>query len=80
LRTDYERIDAPGLTEPIKDLRSWTFIFCFFSIGLTTRFRDLTAAGPKPLAAFTAGVAVNVSIGFLLSAYVFGKHWATLGQ
>ncbi|RPD88554.1 putative sulfate exporter family transporter [Luteimonas sp. 100069] len=77
---DYERIVAPGLTGPIKDLRSWTFIFCFFSIGLTTRFRDLAAAGPKPFAAFTVGVAVNVSIGFLLSAYVFGKHWATLGQ
>jgi len=77
---DYDRVVAPGLTGPIKDLRTWTFIFCFFSIGLTTRFRDLAAAGPRPLGAFTTGVAANVTIGFVLSVYVFGNYWATLGQ
>ncbi len=76
---DYNKIATPGLIGPIKDMRTWCFIFCFFSIGLTTRFRDL-AAGRKPFAAFTAGVAVNVVLGFLLSVYVFGAHWRTLGQ
>lgn len=76
----YDSIVAPALTGPIKDLRTWAFIFCFFSIGLTTRFRDLAAAGRTPFGAFTAGVVVNVILGFVLSVYVFGGYWATLGQ
>ncbi|MFN3517984.1 YeiH family protein [Sphingomonas sp. Ag1] len=76
----YDNIVAPTLTGPIKDLRTWAFIFCFFSIGLTTRFRDLAAAGRTPFGAFTAGVVVNVILGFVLSVYVFGAYWATLGQ
>jgi uncharacterized membrane protein YadS len=71
---------AADLIAPIKDLRTWAFIFCFFSIGLTTRFRDLAAVGPRPLAAFTTGVGVNVVLGLVLSAYVFGAYWAGLGQ
>jgi uncharacterized membrane protein YadS len=77
---DYNKVAVPGLIAPIKDLRTWTFIFCFLSIGLTTRFRDLAAAGRKPLAAFSAGVVVNVILGFVLSVYVFGSHWEKLGQ
>jgi uncharacterized membrane protein YadS len=77
---DYNRVAVAGLIGPIKDLRTWAFIFCFFSIGLTTRFQDLTAAGPRPLTAFTAGVVVNVILGFILSVYVFGEYWETLGQ
>jgi uncharacterized membrane protein YadS len=77
---DYNHVAVPGLIGPIKDLRTWAFIFCFLSIGLTTRFRDLAAAGRKPLAAFSAGVAVNVVLGFVLSVYVFGAYWAKLGQ
>ena len=77
---DYNRVAVPGLIAPIKDLRTWTFIFCFLSIGLTTRFRDLADAGKKPLAAFSAGVVVNVILGFVLSVYVFGSHWEKLGQ
>ena len=77
---DYNRVAVAGLIGPVKDLRTWAFIFCFFSIGLTTRFRDLSAAGPRPLTAFTAGVVVNVILGFHLSVYVFGDYWAKLGQ
>ena len=77
---DYNKVATPGLIAPIKDLRSWAFIFCFLSIGLTTRFRDLAAAGRKPLAAFSIGVAVNLLLGYLLSVHVFGAHWASLGQ
>jgi uncharacterized membrane protein YadS len=65
---------------PIKDLRTWAFIFCFFSIGLTTRFGQLARAGSKPFWAFTAGVAVNVVLGFVLSVVVFGGYWSTLGH
>lgn len=77
---DYNKVAVDGLIGPIRDLRTWTFIFCFLSIGLTTRLRDLAAAGPRPLGAFTTGALVNVALGFVLSANVFASHWATLGQ
>jgi len=75
---EYDDIVRPEFVNPIRALRSWAFIFCFFSIGLTTRFRELAAAGSKPFWAFTSGVAVNVVIGFLLSVVVFGAYWASL--
>ncbi len=77
---DFNKVVNPGLVAPIKDLRTWAFIFCFFSIGLTTRFRELAKAGTKPFLAFTGGVAVNVLLGLLLSAWVFASHWTNLGQ
>lgn len=61
---------------PIKELRGWAFIFTFLSIGLTTRFRDLTSVGWKPFAAFTTGVLVNVPLGYILSVIVMGGYWA----
>ncbi|QJU58349.1 putative sulfate exporter family transporter [Sphingomonas sp. AP4-R1] len=76
----YNKIAVPGFIAPVKDLRTWCFIFCFLSIGLTTRFRDLAAAGRRPLIAFTAGVIVNVILGYILSVHVFGAHWESLGQ
>lgn len=75
---DFNKQVAPVLSDPIKNLRTWAFIFCFFSIGLTTRFRELAHAGRKPFFAFTAGVAVNVVLGFVLSVYVFASHWTEL--
>ncbi|WP_088228240.1 putative sulfate exporter family transporter [Desulfosporosinus sp. FKB] len=60
---------------PIKVLRSWAFIFTFLCIGLTTRFRDLTSVGWKPFAAFTAGVCVNVPLGFIFSTIILGGFW-----
>jgi len=72
---DYEKIIKPELIKPIKSLRSWAFIFCFLSIGLTTRFRELASAGKKPFWAFTIGVAVNVVLGFILSVLVLGNFW-----
>jgi uncharacterized integral membrane protein (TIGR00698 family) len=77
---DYNKTVVPNLVAPIKDLRTWAFIFCFLSIGLTTRFRDLAGAGRKPFLAFSSGVVVNVILGFILSAWVFASHWANLGQ
>jgi uncharacterized integral membrane protein (TIGR00698 family) len=73
---EYKKVVEPNLVAPIKDLRSWAFIFCFFSIGLTTRFRELAGVGSKPLLGFSAGVVVNVILGFLLSAVVFANYWS----
>jgi uncharacterized integral membrane protein (TIGR00698 family) len=75
---DYNKTVVPSLVGPIKDLRTWAFIFCFLSIGLTTRFRELASAGKKPFLAFSAGAIVNVIIGFILSAMVFASHWENL--
>jgi uncharacterized membrane protein YadS len=71
---------TPALVTPIKNLRSWAFAFGFLSIGLTTRLRDLAGIGGRPFAAFSAGVAVNVALGLVLSASVFGGYWASLGH
>jgi uncharacterized membrane protein YadS len=68
----------PLLIAPVASLRAWAFIFCFLSIGLTTRFRDLKSVGWKPFAAFTIGVGVNVVLGFILSVHVFGEYWGKL--
>jgi uncharacterized membrane protein YadS len=75
---EFNKVVTPALVAPIKDLRTWAFIFCFFSIGLTTRVRDLARAGVRPFLAFSAGVAVNVVLGFVLSAIVFAAHWENL--
>ena len=75
---DFNKIVNPAFVAPIKDLRTWSFIFCFFSIGLTARLRELATAGTKPFVAFTTGVAINVVLGFILSAVVFASHWESL--
>jgi uncharacterized membrane protein YadS len=75
---EYNRVVKPAHVAPIKDLRTWAFIFCFLSIGLTTRFRELAGAGAAPFLAFTAGVIVNVPLGFILSAFVFASYWTNL--
>ncbi len=78
--TDYTKSLVPRLVGPVKNLRTWAFIFCFFSIGLTTRFSDFAKAGAKPFYAFTAGVWVNVILGFILSTRLFASFWTALGQ
>jgi uncharacterized membrane protein YadS len=69
---------VPNFVGPIKDMRTWAFIFCFLSISLTTRFRELASAGRKPFVAFTVGAIVNIIAGFMLSALVFASHWENL--
>jgi uncharacterized integral membrane protein (TIGR00698 family) len=71
----FDEVLKPLLIGPIKTLRTWTFIFTFLCIGLTTRFRELAKFGWHPLAAFTAGVVVNVPLGFVLSSVVFAHYW-----
>jgi uncharacterized integral membrane protein (TIGR00698 family) len=75
---DFKSSIKPDLLKPIGSLRAWAFLFCFLSIGLTTRFRELKSAGLKPFLAFTLGVAVNVSAGYYLSVHVFGDYWSKL--
>ncbi len=77
---DFNKQVSPALVAPIKDLRTWAFIFCFLSIGLTTRFRELANAGTKPFWAFTGGVVFNVIVGFLLTAVFFADHWRNLAR
>lgn len=67
-----------AVISPIKKLRSWTFVFTFLSIGFTTRFRELTSFGWKPLAAFAVGVAVNVPLGYYLSNVLFQSYWMAI--
>jgi len=75
---DYNKLVKPSLITPITSLRTWAFTFSFLSIGLTTRFRELTKAGIKPVIAFTAGVIVNVILGYILSVFVFGHYWSAI--
>jgi uncharacterized membrane protein YadS len=77
---DYNPSVVSALVEPIKNMRTWAFIFCFLSIDLTTRFGELASAGKEPFLAFSAGAIVNVIIGFILSAMVFATHWETLAR
>ena len=68
----------PLVIAPVKTLRTWTFIFTFLSIGLTTRFKDIFQFGWKPLVVFTVGVIVNVPLGYFLSNVVFRSYWVSL--
>jgi uncharacterized membrane protein YadS len=77
---DFKKIVTPGLVAPLIGLRTWAFTFCFLSIGLSTRLRDLASAGARPFYAFTAGVFVNVILGYVLSTLVFADFWQRLGQ
>lgn len=75
---DYNKLVKPLLIAPLTALRTWAFTFSFLSIGLTTRVRELASAGSKPFLAFTAGVVVNVVLGYVLSVLMFGHYWATV--
>ncbi len=75
---DFDTQITPLLISPIKTLRTWTFVFTFLCIGLTTRFRDLTKWGMPPFWAFTVGVLINVPLGFFLSTVVFRAYWAAI--
>jgi uncharacterized membrane protein YadS len=75
---DYNKLVKPSLTAPLVSLRTWAFTFSFLSIGLSTRFKDLAAAGTGPFIAFAAGVVVNVILGYILSVIVFGSYWAAV--
>ncbi len=77
---DYNKMVKPLLVAPVIALRTWAFTFCFLSIGLTTRFRELASSGARPFVAFTVGVVVNLALGYLLSVHVFREHWASLGH
>jgi uncharacterized membrane protein YadS len=73
---DFNTVVRPNVIAPLVSLRTWTFIFCFLSIGLTTRFRDVHIVGWNAFWTFTIGVAVNVVLGYVLSVIVFGSYWA----
>jgi len=74
----FTELVKPNLIEPINSIRSWVFIFCFFSIGLTTRFRDLKSVNLQTIIPFSMGVIINVIAGFIFSVYIFGEYWAKI--
>lgn len=59
----------------IKTLRNWVFTWTFLCIGLSTNIKEIIKVGYKPLLAFTIGVAINLPLGYLLSAYIFEDFW-----
>jgi len=75
----FESAFKPKVIDPIKKLREWAFVFCFLSIGLGTRIKDLLTFGLKPFWAFTIGVLVNLPLGFFLTTKIFGYYWRALG-
>jgi uncharacterized integral membrane protein (TIGR00698 family) len=75
---DYATEIQPRLIAPIKTLRTWTFVFTFLCIGLTTRFRELAKFGMPPFWAFTVGVLINVPLGYFLSTVVFRDYWTAV--
>ena len=80
-KSDWEESELrEKVIEPITKLRSWAFVLCFLSIGLTTRFKDLATFGMKPFWAFTIGVLINVPLGYFLTTVVFQNYWRFLGQ
>ena len=78
--TDYRKVVTPDLVAPITALRTWAFTFCFLSIGLTTRLGTLSKTGWKPFVAFTAGVVINIIIGYVMSVHVFASYWDSVGH
>lgn len=77
-KEEFNSVLKPLLITPIKTLRTWTFVFTFLCIGLTTRFRELTKFGSPPFWAFTIGVFINVPLGYWLSNHVFRVFWMRL--
>ncbi len=75
---DFNTTVKPNLIVPLVSLRTWAFIFCFLSIGLTTRIRELQPVGWKTFLAFSLGVACNVVLGYVMSVYVFGNYWSAV--
>ena len=66
------------LLAPLVGLRNWAFVLCFLSIGLTTRFRELPGVSFKAVAAFSCGVLVNVTLGYVCSTQIFVQFWSHL--
>lgn len=73
----FARLDRE-LIAPIKTLRTWTFVFTFLCIGLTTRFPTLAQCGWRAFWAFSLGVLVNVPLGFFLSNVAFRDFWLSI--
>src|SRR6202167_2536865 len=77
---DYTKVVQPSLVAPLQALRVWAFTFTFLALGLSLRGREFFRVGPRPFYAFTAGVAVNIVLGYLLSTQVFVGFWTRFGQ
>ena len=66
------------LLVPLVGLRTWAFTLCFLAIGLNTHFRQLLAVERRVVLVFSAGVMVNLLVGYVLSVMIFGGQWTAL--
>jgi hypothetical protein len=76
---DYNTVVKPSLIAPIKFTAN---------VGVHVQFSQHRTDHPssgnwlrpvsKPFLAFTAGVVVNVILGYILSVLVFGHYWTTV--
>jgi len=78
--TAFDSIARPMLIAPIDALRNWAFTFSFLSIGASLRVRHLAPVTGDAFVAFSVGVVVNLTLGFVLSAVVFSSYWASIAR
>lgn len=78
LTAGMDRDHINQLVAPLVGIRTWAFVLCFLSIGLTTRFRELPGVSMKALATFIIGVIVNATLGFFCSTQWFVGFWSHL--
>ena len=77
----YLHVMKPNLVGPIKTMRTWTFIFTFFSIGMTTRFREFVKFGSRPWVTFFLAAIIVIILGFIFSHFIFGEiAWQRLPE
>ena len=77
---DFEAVTRPLLMGPIETLRNWALTFSFLSIGASLRIRRLAPITGDAFIAFSAGVVVNLVLGFVLSAIVFQSYWTSIAR
>ena len=58
----------------------FTLIIWAGPVAILQASREFAPTGGKPFVAFTAGVVINVILGFVLSVLVFGHYWSTLSH
>lgn len=77
---DFDTAVRARLVAPIESLRNWAFTFSFLSIGASMRVRHLAPVSGDAFVAFSAGVVINLVLGFVLSAVVFASYWEDVAR
>jgi uncharacterized membrane protein YadS len=72
---DFDTAAWPGLLGPIGVVRDLVFVLGLLSIGASVPLRNLAPAGGNAFIAVATGVMVNLIVGFILVALIFGDYW-----